>query len=151
MSLRERLQKVKEEVRDEPRTNPGSAGVSHPTGRINVRPRVLEPQGKPEARQSSATKGAESGSTYQAAKVPVDPYLEVKAKIHSRLVKEIDAELLERVSSAEDKERLAKEVEKVSLVVLNEEPLPIIRSEKTRIINEVIDDVMGFGPITPLL
>jgi pilus assembly protein CpaF len=116
-----------------------------------VRPRVLEPQGKPEARQSSATKGAESGSTYQAAKVPVDPYLEVKAKIHSRLVKEIDAELLERVSSAEDKERLAKEVEKVSLVVLNEEPLPIIRSEKTRIINEVIDDVMGFGPITPLL
>lgn len=151
MSLRERLQKVKEEVRDEARTNPGSAGVSHPTGRINVRPRVLEPQGKPEARQSSATKGAESGSTYQAAKVPVDPYLEVKAKIHSRLVKEIDAELLERVSSAEDKERLAKEVEKVSLVVLNEEPLPIIRSEKTRIINEVIDDVMGFGPITPLL
>ena len=87
MSLRERLQKVKEEVRDEPRTNPGSAGVSHPTGRINVRPRVLEPQGKPEARQSSATKEQRADQPIRLLKSLLNPYLEVKAKIHSRLVK----------------------------------------------------------------
>jgi len=46
---------------------------------------------------------------------------------------------------------VAREVEKVASQVLSEEPLPLIRSERTRIINEVIDDVIGFGPITPLL
>ncbi len=99
-----------------------------------------------------AMKSTDEGIMFQAEKARwEDPYLAIKEKIHHRLVKEIEEELIESTASTEDRQRLAKEVESIAMKVLDEEPVPLIRSEKVRIITEVIDDVMGFGPITPLL
>ncbi|MGE5593775.1 MAG: CpaF family protein [Betaproteobacteria bacterium] len=80
-----------------------------------------------------------------------DPYAALKEKIHERLVKEIDKELLRKADSPADRQKLASEVEAVASKVLDEEPLPLIRSERAQVISEVIDDVLGLGPITPLL
>jgi pilus assembly protein CpaF len=80
-----------------------------------------------------------------------DPYAALKEKIHERLVKEIDNELLRKTDSPTDRQKLASEVEAVASKVLDEEPLPLIRSERAQVISEVIDDVLGLGPITPLL
>lgn len=80
-----------------------------------------------------------------------DPYAALKEKIHERLVKEIDKELLRKTDSPADRQKLASEVEAVASKVLDEEPLPLIRSERAQVISEVIDDVLGLGPITPLL
>ncbi|HHY31735.1 MAG TPA: CpaF family protein [Firmicutes bacterium] len=80
-----------------------------------------------------------------------DPYAALKEKIHERLVKEIDKELLRKTDSPADRQKLASEVEVVASKVLDEEPLPLIRSERAQVISEVIDDVLGLGPITPLL
>jgi pilus assembly protein CpaF len=171
MSLRERLQRARQEEREETLGRIGAVGDSRPMGRtrprpderhlraqqeraperLSVQPEPQEPQGKQEERELRILKPVENVSFHPPVKLPDDPHIGIKEKIHSRLVKEIDAEFLEQTSSAEDRQRLAREVQKVAMAVLNEEPLPLIRSEKTRIINEVIDDVMGFGPITPLL
>ncbi len=80
-----------------------------------------------------------------------DPHAALKEKIHERLVKDIDKELLRKTDSPADRQKLASEVEAVASKVLDEEPLPLIRSERAQVISEVIDDVMGLGPITPLL
>ncbi len=171
MSLRERLQRARQEEQEETFGRRGAVGDSRPVGRTRPgldernwraqqervpeklygQSEVQEQKSKPEERELRIVKPAEDVSFHPPVRLPDDPHLGIKEKIHSRLVKEIDEEFLEQTSSQEDRQRLAREVQKVAMAVLNEEPLPLIRSEKTRIINEVIDDVIGFGPITPLL
>ncbi|MGE5584347.1 MAG: CpaF family protein [Bacillota bacterium] len=103
----------------------------------------------------SARLGGGAATAVQAdAGPPVpreDPYAALKEKIHERLVKEIDKDLLRKTDSPADRQKLASEVEAVASKVLDEEPLPLIRSERAQVISGVIDDVMGLGPITPLL
>jgi len=172
MSLRERLQRAKREGQGETLGERRDIKDSSAIGKVPFRPQErswkshqeeghqeesqAQPevpvfQSKPEERELRVVKPVENAGFHHQIELPDDPHIAIKERIHSRLVKEIDAEFLEQTSSADDRQRLAKEVEKVAKTVLNEEPLPLIRSEKTRIITEVIDDVMGLGPITPLL
>lgn len=156
MSLRERLQKAKLGEQREGFGQRRPASPIRTAEETRSRPEEKHPevsyfQDKFEERELRIVKPAEDVGVEPTVPPPDDPHVAIKEKIHSRLVKEIDAEFLEGTSSAEDRQRLAREVENVASRVLNEEPLPLIRSEKSRIITEVIDDVMGFGPITPLL
>lgn len=172
MSLRERLQRAKQEEREErfgqrrairdsqaaertrPRPDESRWNRQQHEGfqeRSQSQPEASSSQERLEGRELRLVKPVEDAGFHPRIELPDDPHIAIKEKIHSRLVKEIDAEFLEQTSSMEDRQRLAREVEKVASQVLSEEPLPLIRSERTRIINEVIDDVIGFGPITPLL
>ena len=172
MSLRERLQRAKQEEREErfgqrrairdsqaaertrPRPDESRWNRQQHEGfqeRSQSQPDASAFQERVEERELRLVKPVEDAGFHPRIELPDDPHVAIKEKIHSRLVKEIDAEFLEQTSSMEDRQRLAREVEKVASQVLSEEPLPLIRSERTRIINEVIDDVIGFGPITPLL
>ncbi|MBC7084393.1 MAG: CpaF family protein [Firmicutes bacterium] len=102
----------------------------------------------------SARLGGRTAAVQPEPSPPVpreDPYAALKEKIHERLVKEIDKELLRKTDSPADRQKLASEVEAVASRVLDEEPLPLMRSERAQVISEVLDDVLGFGPITPLL
>ena len=163
MSLRERLEKAR---------SGAEQGASEPVRLLGVSRPELETD-RPETsgeRRGTLTRirrksvereysgelssGESAGEVpkFQADELPrEDPYLEIKEKIHHRLVKEIEEDLIERTASREDRQRLAKEVESIAMKVLDEEPVPFMRSEKVAIIAEIIDDVMGFGPITPLL
>ena len=154
MSLRERLQRAKLEEQKESfgQGRRQTIRESQAVGGVGVKPKEAPRfRDRLEERELRVVKPLEDVEFHPSLELPDDPHIATKEKIHSRLVKEIDAEFLEQTSSLEDRQRLAREVEKVAVSVLNEEPLPLIRSEKTRIINEVIDDVMGFGPITLLL
>lgn len=172
MSLRERLQRTKQEEQEETLgqrraiwdSQSGGRALARPDERSWKRQQQERFQQRPQAQQESSAfkdrleerelrvvKPMEDTGFQSAVPLPDDPHIAIKEKIHTRLVKEIDAEFLEGTSSPEDRQRLGREVEKVAATVLAEEPLPLIRSEKARIISEVIDDVMGFGPITPLL
>ncbi len=163
MSLRERLERAKSGKKQETSKRVKPVGASRPEFGI-AKPQTAAVQTGSPARAGMGAaerlhdselpvKGsAGSGPGLHAEKVPQeDPFLAVKERIHHRLVKEIEEELVERTASAEDRQRLAKEVESIAVKVLDEEPVPLMRSEKVKIITEVIDDVMGFGPITPLL
>ncbi|MCR4401993.1 MAG: CpaF family protein [Firmicutes bacterium] len=160
MSLQARLEKARltqqEQQAKQGQTRPGQAGAATNSrlgqgqaafhGGVQPQDRVLR------VLESARLDGAGAAQPEQAPAVPKeDPYAALKEKIHERLVKEIDNELLRKTDSPTDRQKLASEVEAVASKVLDEEPLPLIRSERAQVISEVIDDVLGLGPITPLL
>jgi len=73
-----------------------------------------------------------------------DPFRSLKSKIHKRIVVELGTVDLER-------KQLEEAVTQISDVCMDEEPVPVPRSERSRIISEVMDEVMGYGPIQSLL
>ncbi|NPV52382.1 MAG: CpaF family protein [Firmicutes bacterium] len=80
-----------------------------------------------------------------------DPLSAVKEKIHGRLVKEVDRELLEKGNSPDEQAKLREKVEAVVTGVLAEEEPTLLPSDRQRVILEVLDDVIGYGPINSLL
>ncbi len=74
----------------------------------------------------------------------VDPFQGLKSKIHKRIVGELGPVEL-------DRRQLEEAVTKIADVCMDEEPIPVPRSERSRIISEVMDEVTGYGPIQSLL
>jgi pilus assembly protein CpaF len=74
----------------------------------------------------------------------VDPWRELKGIIHHETIKTIKTNIL-------DSEEVRKLTEKVMEEYIESNSITIPRIEKQRIILEVIDEILGFGPITPLL
>ena len=64
---------------------------------------------------------------------------------------EVDPNLLNDVDSEEKREQLTAQVSKVVEKILDEEAANLIRSERQRILREMVDEVVGFGPINSLL
>ncbi len=73
-----------------------------------------------------------------------DPFQALKSKIHKRVVDELGAAEIER-------RQLEESVTRIADFTMDEEPIPVPRFERSRIISEVIDEVLGYGPIEPLL
>src|SRR2546429_6625431 len=82
-----------------------------------------------------------------AASRPADRNFELKSQIHKKLLSVLN---LERVSSL-PKERLRAEIGRVVERLLEEERVPMTAAEQNRIVEEVLDEVLGLGPLEPLL
>jgi pilus assembly protein CpaF len=78
---------------------------------------------------------------------PTDRNFELKSQIHKKLLGVLN---LERVSSL-PKERLRIEIGRVVERLLADERVPMTTVEQSRIIEEVLDEVLGLGPLEPLL
>jgi pilus assembly protein CpaF len=93
-----------------------------------------------------------AGEKHKQAVVRSDPHQGIKAKIHKRIVDEMSSEE-SKVLTAKDADRAALEevVARLANTVMDEEPVPIPRNDRNRIIIEVVDEVLGYGPIEPLL
>ena len=78
------------------------------------------------------------------APVRTDPFQALKSKIHKRVVDELGATEIEQ-------RQLEESVTRIADYTMDEEPVPVPRFERSRIISEVVDEVLGFGPIQPLL
>jgi pilus assembly protein CpaF len=76
--------------------------------------------------------------------IRVDPFQSLKSKIHKRIVGELGMADLER-------KQLEEAVTQIADVCMDEEPIPVPRAERSRIISEVMDEVTGYGPIQSLL
>lgn len=81
-----------------------------------------------------------------------DPYQYLKTKIHKRIVAEMSLEdsraLVEKKA---DIKTLREVVTRISNTVMDEEITLVPQAERKRIIPEVLAEVLGFGPIEPLL
>ena len=73
-----------------------------------------------------------------------DPYQALKSKIHKRVVDELGAAELEQ-------RQLEEAVNRIADQTMDEEPVPVLRLERSRIVSEVVAEALGFGPIQPLL
>jgi pilus assembly protein CpaF len=78
---------------------------------------------------------------------PADRNFELKSQIHRKLLTVLN---LERVASL-PKDRLRAEIGRVVERLLEDERVPMTAAEQNRIIEEVLDEVLGLGPLEPLL
>src|ERR1700723_670020 len=82
-----------------------------------------------------------------AAVRAADRTFELKSEIHRKLIGVLN---LERFSSI-PKDRLRAEIGRVVERLLEDERVPMTTVEQTKIVEEVLDEVLGLGPLEPLL
>ena len=83
----------------------------------------------------------------QRREEPVDPYLELKARIHNASIAKLGPELDAAETSAELEPRVRAVVEEQ----LAADGTPLAREERERVVGEIVDEVLGLGPLEPLL
>jgi pilus assembly protein CpaF len=78
-----------------------------------------------------------------------DEYFELKARLHDRLIDLLDLSMIEKL----DRQTLSAQIRKIIEKIMRDEQLalPLNMSEREKIFTEIVDEVMGYGPIEPLL
>jgi pilus assembly protein CpaF len=80
-----------------------------------------------------------------------DPFAEIKAKIFSKVIEEIKPEVFNENTDSDGENNLEKEIKSIVEGVLNEDSPYLSKSERQKIISDVIDETIGYGPINPLI
>jgi len=76
-----------------------------------------------------------------------DPYAELKGRIHHACIAKLGPELFKQETTGDLAERVLHAVtEQLAL-----DRTPLTRDERRRIVREITDDILGYGPIEPLL
>lgn len=76
---------------------------------------------------------------------------ELKARIHRRVVEAISKENGKWAGRHDAEKKLETEAIRIANQVMDDEAVPILRGERQRIIEEIVDDLFGYGPIDDLL
>ncbi len=76
-----------------------------------------------------------------------DDYAELRAKIHAACISRLGPDLF----VIETTEKLSKRVAEVVAEELALDPTPLTRDERQRLIVEIVDEALGYGPLEPLL
>nr|WP_245692968.1 CpaF family protein [Sporomusa acidovorans] len=81
-----------------------------------------------------------------------DPYQELKVKIHKKIIEEMSQEESRALIDKEtDIKTLEDIVARIANAAMEEEAVPVPRGERSRIITDIVDEVLGYGPIDSLL
>ena len=75
-----------------------------------------------------------------------EPYLTIRKKVHTRLLAEMNL-----ASDAPDSGRVRQEITALYNQVLTEEKMLIGRAERDELLEQIIAEILGYGPIQPLL
>jgi pilus assembly protein CpaF len=94
----------------------------------------------------AADPGTKSNDTTAAPAVK-DPYAELKTRIHHACIATLGPELFKNQSTEDLTERVTRSV--TEQLVLDRTPLT--REERRKIIREITDDSLGYGPLEPFL
>src|SRR5712691_1569566 len=81
------------------------------------------------------------------AQAPRQPYLELRANVHRKLLNRLNLEALAQA----DRSRAEGEIRTLFGEILADENTPISLSERETLFTELLDDVFGLGPLEPLL
>src|SRR5918995_4542584 len=74
-----------------------------------------------------------------------DPYAELKSGVHHAVIAKLGPELFKRETTEDLSERVLHAVtEQLAL-----DRTPLTREERRRIVREITDDVLGYGPLEP--
>lgn len=77
-----------------------------------------------------------------------DPYAEVKGLIHKKIIERVDSSLLNNIR---DEHKVNAQIAEIVEETLKEKEIYISRTEKQDIVNYIIDETIGFGPISKYL
>ncbi len=76
-----------------------------------------------------------------------DPFVRLKLQIQERVIREIDTDL----ATSGDLDRLRTQIENQVDALVGEYGVVVSRSERTQVIQEVLNEMKGLGPLEPLL
>ena len=118
----------------------------------NTTPQASIPESSPVAEGGGRfpATGSNESSSLRAKKEsisPEDPYLEMKSNIHRRLIEEID---LKRLGD-KDEAALRKQIRDAILHLVLEESHLLTSSERDRLVEDILNEAMGLGPLEQLL
>ena len=82
-----------------------------------------------------------------ASRAPFDPLLDLKMRLHERLLHELDVERL----AAQDTRTLRASVEAACRTLLATEDTPMTREDRAHVVTAVADEITGLGPLQTLL
>ncbi|MDF2532145.1 MAG: type secretion system protein [Clostridia bacterium] len=96
----------------------------------------------------------EKGEVYSEGKQSIkevkkeDPYAEIKGLIHKKIIEKVDTNLLNNIK---DEYKVNAKIAEIVDETLKEKEMYISRTEKQDIVNYIIDETIGFGPISKYL
>jgi pilus assembly protein CpaF len=109
---------------------------------------LLERLEKEKSNKLTDDKGQKQKKNLPAIKE--DPFESIKSKIFIQIIEKIKTEAFNETSE-EEEDRLKNEITAVVESILDEENVLVSKSERNRIITDVINETIGFGPISPLI
>ena len=138
MSLRERLTGVKQ--------NGGSRPASPPPSPQPAAPEPVHfgeyvPPPRPRERASGMYTG---GRREQAALSPIE---QLKVDLHRRLIERLDLDALEQVK---EEQELSRQIRAAVVEFLRAEQTPLSQNEREEVIEQIVYEIIGVGPIEPL-
>jgi pilus assembly protein CpaF len=90
---------------------------------------------------------AETAVNQQAERTAADPYAELKTRVHHACIAKLGPELFAAETTGDLSERVLRAVtEQLAL-----DRTPLTRDERRQLVREITDDILGYGPLEPLL
>jgi pilus assembly protein CpaF len=97
----------------------------------------------PATLERPAMPGAENAPVAHGA----DPYAELKTRIHHECIARLGPELFKRETTEDLSDRVLRAVtEQLAL-----DRTPLTRDERRQLVRDITDDILGYGPLEPLL
>jgi pilus assembly protein CpaF len=149
MSLRERLDEVQPARRDPLASQQPDGQWAATDGEETVeQPAVLPAQ----TAEAALAGRLESAAPAQALRVNEpdghgDPFAAVKTRVHRAVIDRLGSQLFGSTVDDDLSEVVRRSVEHE----LTADRTPLTRDERAGLINELIDDIVGYGPLEPLL
>src|SRR6266511_2711661 len=101
----------------------------------------------PAAAERHDALGGQPARPAEATDRGFDPYAELKTRIHHACIAKLGPELFKRETTEELSERVLRAVtEQLAL-----DRTPLTREERRQLVREITDDILGYGPLEPLL
>lgn len=95
---------------------------------------------------SSASKMRELRVRRQAASPVRDQYTDIKTRVQNRLIAEIDPQM-----DMSRTDEVRSQIEELFDQILAEESIILSRAERQRLFESIVAEILGYGPIEPLL
>ncbi|MCL4255041.1 MAG: Flp pilus assembly complex ATPase component TadA, partial [Anaerolineae bacterium] len=73
-------------------------------------------------------------------------YMDLKSRVQQKLLMEFDQKM-----DTSKKDEIRRHIEELFNSILAEESMVLSRNERQRLFEAIVDDILGFGPIEPLL
>jgi pilus assembly protein CpaF len=131
------------------RHHAGRAGGAEKGRDVGLYERLAkERAGQPHSPSPVSANGAAARGPAPRVKHAIDPLDEIKRRIHVELLAQMGPRLYDTDVSTEQMEQRVRE--KLG-EVLQQEQTPLSAADRQRLVAETIDNILGFGPIEPLL
>ncbi|HZO17336.1 MAG TPA: CpaF family protein [Gemmatimonadaceae bacterium] len=139
MSLRDRLSGIKQNGTTRPASPPV---VTRPAATPAV---TIGDYAPPAPRPRERASGMYAGR--QREQPALSPVEQLKVDLHRRLIERLDLEALEQVK---DEGELSRQIRAAVVEILRAEQTPLSQNEREEVVEQIVYEIIGLGPIEPL-